>query len=824
MSGFLGAASGRPRTRVIADDLWRDLRFAARSLRARPLFAASAVLTLAFAIAASVTAFAFANALFLRPLRAPAAGRLAHIYLDGHDGRQISVGSASVALLRRHRELFDDVAAEACCWIKFISERGALRQRYTAYASAEYFSMLGQVPRLGRFFTPQETSSPGREPVAVISDELWRSAFGMNPNVIGERIETTGRTFTIIGVASERFEGAVGGFPTQVWFPATMMGAIGLGCKTPVPCDDVNAFVRLAPGVSINRVRAAMGALGATMSRLSVGDDSVRHVTVVGATGATLERQRQYAPLARLLGAIAGLLLLIAFANLSGLLLARGVSRQREIVLRLSLGAGRSRIVRQLLSESALIAVAGGLVGSILSLWTARLLSGFLTMDAEGFENLFPIAFDGRTFAFAVAISTGATIAFGLFPALATARSNAADVLKNSTGGSARARGRFALIGVQIALTSTLLCGAALLTRSFAHLLHAQRFDPTDVVLLRVRPQAARYEPERAQRYVRAVRDRLAALPGVRSVAFARGVGFVWSGSPVEAGVGLAPGDTSLRTEAHFPSPGFFATLRIPVLSGREFDDADVAGSPPVAVVSQSLSLELWPGGSPIGRTIYARGKPFRVVGVVPDYQIHMAGSAPPLMLFLPFWQNALGQEGDARFAIRVSGHPDAMLSTLRRAAAEVDRGVPVAEVMSMSAQVDASYPEIRLGRSMLVAAGALALLLCAIGLYGTIAFLVARRTREIGIRLALGADARHVVIGVVRQSARTTIAGLGVGLAGAFATSRLLGSWLVGVPPHDFVAFTLAGLAVLAASVVACAAPARRAARIDPARALRVE
>jgi predicted permease len=807
------------------EDVWRDLRFAARSLRARPLFSISAILTLAFAIAASVTAFDFANALFLRPLPAPAAGRLAHIYMERRDGHQIRVGSASVALLRQHRDLFDGVAGEVCCWLKFIRERGVLQQRYTSYASAELFPMLGLVPHLGRFFSTGETSAPEREPVAVISYDLWRSAFGMDPRVIGERTEIAGHTFTIIGVGPEGFNGGqLGDPPTQVWLPTTMMGVIGVGCSVPVPCDDANAFVRLAPGVTIERVRVALATLSVTLSRLSLGDDSVRKILVARATGAPLARQHAYAPLARLLGAIAGVLLLIAFANLSGLLLARGVSREREIALRLSLGSGSWRIVRQLLSESALIAVAGGVAGSILSLWTARVLSGVFTTDSEGFDNLFPLSFDARTFVFAVGISTLATIAFGLFPALMTARANVADVLKGSSGGSSRTRGRFSVIGVQVALTSALLCGATLLSRSFAHLLHAQRFDSSEVALLRVRPEAARYAPARAQRYVRAVHDRLVAVPGVQSVAFGRGWGFVWSGSPAEAAVGAAAGDTSLRVEVHFTSPNLFATLRIPVLAGREFDDADVVGAPPVAMVSQSLAQRLWPGAAPLGRAVYAKAKAFHVVGVAPDYQIHMAGDATPLVVFFPFWQNALGPEGDARFAIRVHGDAADMLSALRRAAVEVDPGVPVAEVMTMSRQVDASYPEIHLGRTMLVAASALALLLCAIGLYGTIAFLVARRTREIGIRLALGAGARRVVVGLLGQAARTTAAGLAAGLFGAFVMSRFLNSWLVGVPPHDFAAFALAALAVTVVALIACLLPARRASRIDPMRALRVE
>ncbi len=812
----------------------QDVRYAARTLRAHPSFAVAAIATLGLAIAAAVTAFSFADAIFLRPLPAPEADRLVRVYLGGsarHAGdavegtRLTSVGNGGVALLRQHRDVFDHVAGEACCWVKFVRERGSLDQRYTAYASAEFFPMFGLSPRLGRFFTPGETSEPGRDPVAVISYALWRSTFGQDPHVAGERIDVGGHPFTIVGVAPEGFDGiGVGATRSELWLPTSMMGAVGIGCAVPVPCDDANALARLAPGITLAQARAAVGSLGGQLSRLSLGDDSVRQVRVLKASGADVARQRQFAPLARLLGAIAALLLLVACANLGGLLLARGVSREREIAVRVSLGAGRRRIVRQLLTESALVAVAGGALGVLVSVWTARGLRGFFASDAEGFENFYPLALNVRVVWFAVLASAGATLLFALLPALTTARANAADVLRRTSGGSQRGRARLGLIAAQVALTSTLLCGAALLSRSFAHLLHAQRFDASHVALLRVRPAAARYEPARAQAYVRVVRDQLAVVPGVQSVAFARGVGLLWSGSPVERGVGASAADTMQRAEMHFVSPGFFSTLKVPLLQGREFGGGDYAGAPLVAVVSESVVRRLWSSGDPIGRLVYAGGKIFRVVGVVPDYQVRVAGGATPPMFFASFWQNALGQETDARFAIRVSGDPDRMLAALRRAAVAVDPNVPVAEVMTMARQMDASYPEIRLGQTVLLSAGGLALFLCAVGLYGTIAFLVARRTREIGIRMALGAVPRRMVLTLVWQGMRAAAIGVGVGLVGAFVASRLLSSWLVGVPPRDVVAFAAAASSVLVVTVVAAAIPARRAATIDPGLALRAE
>jgi putative ABC transport system permease protein len=803
----------------------QDARHSLRVLRLHPAFAIATVATLGLAIAAAVTAFSFVNAIFLQPLPAPAADRLVHVYLPRPDGRLAQVGGAGAALLRDQHDIFDRVAAERCCWVKFVGERGTLDQRYAAFASAEFFPMLGLTPALGRFFRADETSAPDREPVVVLSYNVWQLVFGGDRRVIGEHVAISGHDFTIIGVAPAGFRGTgVGATPSEIWLPSTMASAVGIGCTPAVPCDDMDVLARLTPGVSIARAAAGLERLGRTLSELSLGDDSIRKPVIVRATGALVATQRQYSPLARLLGAIAALLLIIACANLSGLLAVRGMSRVREIALRLSLGASRLRIMQQLLVESGALAIAGGLLGLVLSIWASRALMGFFVADSEGFENYFPIGLDARVVWFAIGISLLSTIAFGLLPAFLTARAEPADVLKSGTAGSGRARARFELVAVQVALTSALLSGAVLLSRSFARLLHAQRFDANHVALLRVRPAAAQYDSLRSERYVRAVAERLATLPQVERVAFARGVGFAWGGSPVEANIGMAAGDSARPVQAHFVSPGFFSTLRIPLLEGREFTSADGPGTPLVAMVSESLARMLAPTSDIVGRTLYARGKPFRVVGVVPDYLVHMTGERVPPMAFFAFWQNALGAEKDARFVVRVRGDPTRALTTLRSTAHEVDRYVPVAEVMTLAAQMDASYPEIRLSQNVLLAAGGLALLLSAIGLYGVIAFLVTRRTRDIGLRIALGALPARVAGQLIGRGMIAVVTGLSIGLGGAWMLSRLLDAWLVGITPHDLAAFGIAGLLVSAASLVACAIPARRAARIDPAIALRVE
>jgi putative ABC transport system permease protein len=805
--------------------LRQDARFALRTLRLHKSFAVATVATLGLVIAAMVTAFSFADALFLRPLPVPSAGRLVRVYLARSSGGFIQVGAGGADLLRARPDVFERVATTSRPWVKFVRERGSLEQRYTAFASSELFPMLGLAPALGRFFLPGETAADSHDPVAVISYSLWQRGFGSDPRAVGEHVLVSNVDFTIVGVAPPGFVGVSAGLsPTELWLPSTMGPAVGIGCKPAIPCNDMDVLARLAPGVSPTRAAVGLENLGAALSHVAVGDDTVRRPVVLPASGALISTQRQLAPLARLLGAIAVLLLVIGCANLSGLLIVRSVARAREVALRLSLGANRLRIMQQLLVESSAMAVFGGALGVVLSVWTSRALMGFFVTDSEGFQNYFPIGIDARVLWFAVVISLVAMLASGVLPAFLAARAEPADVLKSGSAGSGSARSRFELVAVQVALTTALLSGAVLLSRSFAHLIHAQQFDADHVALLRVRPQAAQYDTLRSEQYVRTVAERLARLPGVESVGFARGAGFAWRASTTPLDVGMAPGDSTHHVLTHFVSPGFFHALRVNVLEGREFSEADGPSAPLVVMVSRSLARALSPTSDVVGRTLYVRGKAFRIVGMVPDYLVRTTGDPVTPMVFFAFWQNALGPEADARFVIRMHGDAANALGTLERAARAVDPAVPVAEVMTLVAQMDLMYPEIRLGQTVLLAAGGLALLLSAIGLYGVIAFVVVRRTRDIGLRIALGALPVRVAGQLVGSGMTAVVAGLAVGLGGAWMLSHVLGSWLVGVAPHDLPAFAITAAMVCVASLVACAIPARRAARIDPAIALRVE
>lgn len=817
------------RSRVV-ENLLRDIQLAVRSLRNTPRFALTTIVTIALGVAAAVTAFGFTDVVFLRPLDVPRADRLVRVYLprSARDGLRVgiaSVGTWGAALLRTQTRVFEDVAADADRNVLFVRARGALEQSYPSWVSANYFTMLGVRPQLGRFFSPEENAVPDRDAVTVISSAVWHSRFDGDRHVIGEHVAIDGRDFTVIGVAPDGFDGTgVGETPTQFWLPTMVAGITGSSCARQPPCQDADVLARLAPGVGIAAARAAVGVLGRQLSHLAFGDDSLRTPIVVPATGILWPQQRHYSGLARLLAAIAGVMLLIACTNLGGLLVVRGVARRRAVAMRFALGASRWRVVQQLLAESAVIGLAGGALGVLLSVWTSRALMGFFVTDEEGFPHFFRLGLNTNILGFAVGVALVATAIFGVLPALATTRVAPADVLKNTGGGAPRGGARFGLITAQVAMASMLLCAAVLLSRSFSHLLYSERFDPRHVALFRVRPAAVAYTPERAQRYVHDVAARVAALPGIEAVAYAKGSGLLWSSTPWTAGIGTAPGDSATIVETHSVSPGFLAALSIPLVAGREFDERDDSSAPRIAVLNASLAERLSPGGSLVGRNVYLHGTPFRVVGVAADYRVRLLGEAAPLVVFVPFRQNALGPELDARFAIRVHGDPAAVLATLRRTAAGVDPNVPVAEEMTMTEQIDANYPTIRLGKAITVAAGSIALVLSAIGIFGLVAFIVERQSREIGIRVALGATSRGVVWHFARRGLRAATLGTALGVAGATLASPFLREWLVDVTPRDSVAFAVAAVATLGVALLASIWPARRAARVDPTVTLRVE
>jgi len=809
-------------------DLQRDVHYAVAGLLRHPLFAASAIATIGLGIGAATSVFNLVDSIYLRALPVPSADRLLRIEFHRPGGNP-ALGLAAIRILRERATAFDAIIAHESRNVLFVRIGNRSIEEHGAFVSANYWPTLGIRPRLGRFFQAPEDSVPDRDAVVVVSSAFWHAQLGDDPNVLGRHIGVMGRDVTIIGVAPEGFQGiAVGQMPNDLWLPMAMASVRYRECLARQYCRLGEALARLAPHSTRALADAQLRTLEASLSVESFADDSVHHVVSEEAAGLTSIERREYLPLIRLLSGIAAVMLLIACANLSGLLVARGVMRHREMAVRTSLGASRWRLARQLLTESLLLALAGGVIGVTIAAWVSQGLLGFFTTDDEGFHHFFQLALDGRAIAFTIIAATTTVVLFGVLPALTTSRANPATTLKDSAVGAARASIRAALVGAQVALSIVLLTAAILLGRSFANLVRGQTFDSANVVVARWRPDLAGYPSARWTAELRQIIDRLRSLPNVEAVGYRLCCGLLWSASPNPTAVGLSAVDTASLAQEQLISPAFFAALKVPVVASREFSDADRVGEPRVAIVNRSLVARLWGGTTHpaeiLGREVRIGESRVRIVGVVPDYHARTLLMPTPLVVFEPFWQAAIHEDGDTRFAIRVRGDVNAALPAIVRAMSSVDPLVLVTESMSMRAQIAANFVQIRLGQAVLFASAGLALFLSGMGLYGVIAFLVARRTREVGIRLALGAPRGSVTRLFVGHGMQSVIVGATAGLTTALVGARLLAAWLVGVAPNDATSFVAAAVAVVAVSLVASYLPARRASRTDPAVALRVE
>ena len=807
-------------------DLQRDVRYAVSGLLRQPLFAVAAIATIGLGIGAATSVFNIVDSIFLRTLSVPTGDRLVRIEFHRPGGNP-ALGVAAIRIVRERAPAFDAVVAHGSTVIQVRVGTRSVEER-AAFVSANYWATLGIRPRLGRFFLAGEDSVVDRNAVAVVSSAFWHAQLADDPAVVGRQLHITDRTVTIIGVAPEGFQGiGVGQAPNDLWLPLMMAHLGHYDCITEPYCRAADAVARLAPHATRQMADAQVRTLERSLSSIAFADDSLHRVVTEAAAGLTSIERRQYLPLVKLLSGIAALMLLIACANLSGLLIARGVSRHREMAVRIALGASRWRLARQLLTESTLIALAGAIIGVVMSAWVSQGLLGFFTTDDEGFHHFFQLTLDARTIVFALLASTGTVVLFGLLPALTTSRVSPSATLKSGAVGAARATTRVALVSGQVALSVVLLTAAILLARSFANLMRAQAFDPEHVAVVRWRPDLVNHAPDRSTRELKEIVGRLREVPNVEAVGFRRCCGLIWSDAPQQAPVGVAALDTVTFAQHQRLSPDFFATLAVRLLAGREFTDADRDGSTRVAIVNRALAWRLWGDSvdppSVIGRVARVGNTRVRIVGVVPEYQARTLLAPTPLVMFEPIWQDGIG-DGDVRLAVRVRGDPGAALPTIVRTISSVDPEVLVTEAMPMRSQMAASFVQIRLGQSVLLASAGLALFLSAMGLYGVIAFLVARRTREVGIRIALGAPVASVTRLFVGHGLRAVLLGIVTGLAAAFAGKHLLSAWLVGVAPNDLVSFGVALLAVTGVSLAASYLPARQAGRMDPAVALRTE
>ena len=816
--------------------MWiQDVRHAVRMMKRAPGFTAAAVGTLALGLGLNSAALSLAYALFLRPLPVPEPSRVVLVdqTLPDRPARSYELSLPDYFYYRENVKTFDDLAAQYGTAPLHVATSDQGFDVIGAVASASYFSVLRLQPAAGRFFTAEEDQVPERNPVAVVSYKVWRDRFGGDGRAIGTDVRINGTSFTVIGVAPEGFAGVLRGVtPTDVWIPTAMFRIGYRFCNGFARnCRVVGLVGRLKADATIEDAQTEMTVLARQLEAAFPDTNKGRGVRVYPARGSRINEQAQQAPIVSLLGGAAALVLLVASANVAGLLLARGLRRRKEIAIRLAVGAGRSRLIRQLLAESMVLAVAGGAAGILVALWSTELLRTFFGVSYGGDPLNVDFSLEIGIVAASAAIAILTGIVTGVAPALQATRPDTLTALKDEAFGSSTGRSalREGLIVLQVAVSVLLLASSGLLVRSFLALHQGPGFDPDAVVHMRLRPSLIGYTPERAWAFQRDVIQALEAMPGVIAASPANVPplpGWATTSMPIQLEGDTGDPERAFHIETTNVGPRYFESLGVDLVDGREFDDRDQKGRPRVAIVNETAARRLWPQGSAVGSVVTLDGLPCEIIGIARDAQFLNALAQPAPMGYLSFWQqdtaNAVAL--DSRTQVRVHGDARAAIPQMRQVIAAIDPDVPVTEVMPFGTRLDFAFADLRAARTLLLTFGTLTLVLSAIGLYAALAFAVGQRTREIAIRMALGAARGHVGWLVFYRGGAIVMIGMTIGLMAAVFGGPLLAHLLYGVGPRDPAALLAGPLILGAVALLAIWLPARRAMAMDPMTALRLE
>ena len=820
-----------------------DLRYAVRMLAKNPGFTAIAVLSLALGIGANTAVFSALNAILLRslPVREPQALRLINWvgrnpHYPGYNGpgttgmpggftMGTSFSRAAYTALRDSSSGFSDVFAFSSPKSVVVVGHGDPATASAVLVSGNYFAGYGAEPFLGRPIVPQDDQA-GAAPVAVITHRWWTQHCGLDPGVVGKAVAINRVDFTVVGILPPSYLGPTAGDSSDIYVPLSTVPH--LWPKQPPDQWWLQLMGRLARGS--DEAQAQAGLAVAFRQTLGVSTGTLEQGGILledGSRGQLILRRQMAKPFLALTAAVA-LVLLIACANVAGLLLVRGAARQRELAVRAAAGAGRWRLIRAALIESAVLSSPGAALGLVIAGWTKDVLRGVLAAHITERSRL-DLRLDVHALAFTVGVSLLTALVFGILPALRASRVDPAQALKSRSAlGAPRLRTGKALVALQVGLSLALLMGAGLMVRTFANLARVQPgFDAENVLLFRIRPGDSGYRDERMLDVYERIRAGIATLPGAKEVTFAS-LQLV-SGSASSNFVELQAGDSGSGRKwlTHHLQVGddFFRTMRIPLLLGRDFGSADNASSRAVAVVSEAFVRRHYPGQNAIGRTFTFHAPEFRrqleIVGVVRDakYNTVRAEIAPVLYLSQRQWTSH-----SASFVVRSVLPPASLLPALRRAVASIDPNLPLSAVRTQKDVLRESVAPDRLFASLGGALALLALLLSCIGLYGVTSYNVARRKQEIGLRAALGAAPGDVAAAILREALLLVVVGITVGLPLAFTAMRLVRSQLFGVAPADPVTLTGGALLLIAVALLSAWIPARRAAKIDPMVALRCE
>jgi putative ABC transport system permease protein len=800
--------------------LLQDIRYGLRMLARNPGFALVAVLTLALGIGANTAIFSLVNAIILRPLPFPDSRQLVLALGRTKQVSRTGISYSDFEDWRKQSRSFSELSL----WIsQSVNLTGGERPDRVrgSFVSANFFPMLGVVPAIGRGFLPGE-DQPGSDRVAVVNYSLWKNRFGGDPNFIGKQLALNGAVSTVVGILPADFEFPLDTDPIEIWLPVTNYANFSRDRKA----TNLVALGRMNPGVTLAQAQAEMTAIARNLAKEYPETDGQRDAVVISLQDAVNEDLR---PVLLVLFAAVGFVLLIACANVVNLMLARVSARGKEFAMRAALGAGRLRLIRQMLTETLLLWIAGGALGLIAGFAALRAL---LANAPASIPPGITIKLDGAVFVFTFLVAALAGLLSGLGPSLQFSRPDLNQSLKEGgriSGESAGpARIRALLLVSQVAMSLILLAGAGLMLKTIARLSGVEPgYQPKHLLTLEYRLPQIRYKEGALQwNFHHQVVERVSALPGVRSAAVAEGI-------PFSGNIG---GEPVVLLDRPDPSPGqepvaefdvadshYFQTMRIPLVAGRTFSESDQAGTPAVALINRTMAQKFWPASDPIGKQIELldEKKPATIVGVVGDVRQRSLSDPAPAQVYFAYAQNP---DTFATLVVRTEGDPMSMANAVRQAVWSIDSDQPMWKVRSLESLLARSIGDRRYLALLLSIYSGLALLLAAVGIYGVLSYSVSQRIQEIGVRMALGAQPAQLLGHIVSHGMTLVLAGIALGWAGAFGVTRMMSNLLFGVTPSDPVTFLIGATIVTVAALLACYLPARRAMRVDPMVTLRYE
>ncbi|MDR3699154.1 MAG: ABC transporter permease [Candidatus Sulfopaludibacter sp.] len=807
--------------------IFADFDYGLRALVKNRGFTLVAIVSLALGVGANTTVFTLLNAILLRPLPVAQPNRLAAVNtLDSSNPGTLLCSYPNYTDYRDHNQVFTSLLVYSPILIN-LTEHGDPQSVMGQIVSSNYFSGLGIHPALGRGFLPEEDATLGAAPVSVISFGLWTRMFAGDPAITSRSLRLNGRNYSIVGVAPQGFQGINSIYAADVWVPMAMYQQI---YPNPAWVNQRRALLfsvagRLKPGIGMAQAEAGLQALAQELERQYPAENRGRRIklTPVAEAAVTPQTRDLVRNAGTVLIIVSALVLLIACANVANLQLARATGRGREITVRLALGASRWQLIRQLLVESVILSVAGGVLGLLLARWARDVL---WSIRPPAFKHAgFTLDLDSRVLAYTLGISIGTGILFGLIPGLRATRKNLGSDLKERSGEAASSGGwnpRSILVMVQMALSLVALVGAGLFVRS---LLNANRIDPgfdaNHLAVISFNLSDQGYNEERGREFHRMALERAASVPGVDSVAIGKDVPF----NVGSARTLVLQGQDSSRghvTLTSVTSPGYFKTVGLRLLRGRDFSPTDIKSSPRVAIVNEAAAAYFWPGQDPVGQVIsfFPENLPVSVIGVARNANYLSIGEPPQAMCYLSLLQYYFPY---GAIYLHTRGNPDAVLPGAVRQLRTLDRNL-VLDSESAAKTISGSLWAQRLSADLLAVFGGLALVLATIGIYGVISYSVQQRTREVGVRMALGATLNDIQVMILREGVRMVAVGVVVGTLVALAASRAVSSLLFVISAQDAVTFVLVPAILTLVAIFACWLPAHRATRVDPAIALRDE